>query len=99
MAGSEYYDDDNYSTSYMYGEKIEKGFKFKLNDVGENCPQHYNHTIQPWDYMQSIMSGEQFEGYLAGNVIKYISRYKDKNGVQDLAKAEHYLQKLIEFKS
>jgi len=45
------------------------------------------------------MSGEQFEGYLAGNVIKYISRYKDKNGVQDLAKAEHYLQKLIEFKS
>lgn len=35
-------------------------------------------------------------GYLAGNVIKYTCRYKKKNGRQDLEKAIHYLQMLIE---
>ena len=36
------------------------------------------------------------ESYLLGNIIKYISRYKHKNGVQDLRKAKWYLDKLIE---
>jgi len=53
---------------------------------------HYkNKPIQPWDY---IVSNDL--GFLAGNVVKYVSRYKDKNGVQDLEKAQHYLSKLIE---
>ena len=57
---------------------------------------HYiKNAIQPWDYMESVMSHEGFEAYLQGNVIKYISRYKAKNGVQDLQKAQHYLAKLI----
>ena len=34
-------------------------------------------------------------GYLAGNVIKYVSRYKSKNGKQDLEKARHYIELLI----
>ena len=42
------------------------------------------------------MSEYEFLGYLRGNVIKYISRYKDKGGVEDLRKAQHYLTKLIE---
>lgn len=61
---------------------------------------HYlNKTIQPWGYMESIMTPEEFEGYLRGNVIKYISRYPEKAGLQDLRKAEHYLAKLISLKS
>ena len=36
------------------------------------------------------------EGYLIGNVIKYISRYDEKNGIEDLEKARWYLNKLIE---
>ena len=35
-------------------------------------------------------------GYLEGNIIKYVSRYKKKGGMADLLKAQHYLQKLIE---
>ena len=59
---------------------------------------HYTSlSIQPWEYMQSLMTPEEFEGYLRGNVIKYISRYPEKNGVQDLQKAQHYLAKLISF--
>lgn len=36
-----------------------------------------------------------FEGYCIGNILKYIWRYKSKNGLQDLKKARWYLDKLI----
>ena len=53
---------------------------------------HYaTKSIQPWDY---IIANDL--GYLEGNIIKYVSRWKDKGGVEDLKKAQHYLQKLIE---
>jgi len=35
-------------------------------------------------------------GYIVGNVIKYVCRYKLKNGVEDLRKARHYIDLLIE---
>jgi hypothetical protein len=58
---------------------------------------HYtSKTVQPWDAMQSWMDQEGFACYLQGNVIKYIARYKEKGGVEDLKKARHYLDKMIE---
>ena len=56
--------------------------------VGGN---HYQKPIQTWDYIH-----ENGIGYLEGNVIKYVSRHKEKHGVEDLKKARHYLDKLIE---
>ena len=55
---------------------------------------HYQVAIQPWDY---IIANDL--GYLEGNVIKYVTRYKNKNGIEDLRKAQHYLAKLIEVNS
>lgn len=53
---------------------------------------HYkDKAIQPWDYIV----GNNL-GYLEGNIVKYVSRWKDKGGVDDLLKARHYLDKLIE---
>lgn len=52
---------------------------------------HYLTEIQPWDFI--IANNLSF---LQGNIIKYICRYNDKGGVEDLYKAEHYLKKLIE---
>jgi hypothetical protein len=52
---------------------------------------HYKTEIQPWDF---IIANDL--GYLEGNIIKYVSRYKKKGGMADLRKAQHYLQKLIE---
>ena len=53
---------------------------------------HYTqHKIQPMEYI-----GMNRLGFLEGNIIKYVSRYNLKNGVQDLLKARHYLDKLIE---
>jgi hypothetical protein len=48
-------------------------------------------AIQPWDYIVSNNLG-----FLEGNIVKYVTRWKDKNGVDDLRKAQHYLAKLIE---
>ena len=42
---------------------------------------------------------EGFEFYLQGNIIKYLWRYKYKNGVEDLKKAQWYLTKLIGIKN
>ena len=58
---------------------------------------HYRDMqMQPWDVMRAWMTPEQFEGYLRGNALKYLARYPDKHGLEDLKKAEHYLQKLIQ---
>ena len=58
---------------------------------------HYaSKAVQPWDAMGAWMSPEQFEGYLRGNVIKYMARYTDKDGLKDVRKAGHYLERLIE---
>lgn len=53
--------------------------------------QHYQKPIQPWDYITLNRLG-----YLEGNIIKYVTRYREKNGMRDLEKARHYLDKLIE---
>lgn len=53
---------------------------------------HYKaKPIQPWDYIAANNLG-----YFEGNVVKYVSRHREKNGVTDLLKAKHYLEKLIE---
>ena len=53
-------------------------------------PQHYNKKIQPLDYIEA--NGLDFA---EGNVIKYVTRYKEKGGLDDLLKAKDYLQTLI----
>lgn len=52
--------------------------------------------VQPWDAMRSWMSPEEFQGFLRGNAIKYLARCGAKGGLQDLKKAQHYLEKLIQ---
>ena len=60
-------------------------------------PDHYKTGgIETIDYIKAKLTPEQFEGYLVGNVIKYVSRYRHKNGVEDLKKARVYLNWLIE---
>jgi hypothetical protein len=59
-------------------------------------PDHYKvGGIETINYIEAKLTREAFEGYLRGNVIKYVSRYTEKNGVEDLRKAEWYLQRLI----
>ena len=66
------------------------------NDMQVGGEHYQSKSIQPWDAMQAWMTPEQFKGFLWGNVIKYIARWQDKGGVEDLRKARHYMDKLIE---
>ena len=60
-----------------------------------NSPGHYaDSTIECIDAMEAMMTPEQFIGYLRGNVFKYQWRYEKKNGIEDLKKAQWYLDKL-----
>ena len=63
-----------------------------------NHPPHYNRgKIETIDMIKNSMDAPEFEGYLQGNVIKYISRYRYKGtALEDLQKAEWYIKRLIE---
>ena len=53
---------------------------------------HYKkHGIQPVEYIHTNKIG-----YFEGNVIKYVTRWRDKGGIADLEKAKHYIDLLIE---
>ena len=66
-----------------------------LNTVAH--PKHYSGKIECIDCIESAVADlNGFEGFLAGNVIKYVFRFKRKNGKEDLQKAEWYLSKLME---
>jgi hypothetical protein len=54
-------------------------------------PSYYNRGLEMWDYAHSHNLN-----FFEGNIVKYITRWKDKNGVEDLHKAKQYLDKLIE---
>jgi hypothetical protein len=58
-------------------------------------PSHYKGEIECIAAIKASMSQQQFKGYLKGNVIKYLWRYDRKNGLEDLQKADVYLQWLI----
>ena len=62
-----------------------------------NHPSHYTDGgIETIEAIEAQLSQEEYEGYLRGNCVKYLWRWKHKGGVQDLKKCEWYLQRLIQ---
>ncbi len=57
-------------------------------------PNHYNKGIEMWDYAHSHNLD-----FFEGNIVKYVTRWKDKNGIEDLKKAKQYLDKLIDLQT
>ena len=63
-----------------------------------NNPSHYNQAgIECLDAIAAA-TDNGYEYYLQGNIIKYLWRYRYKNGVEDLKKAQFYLDRLIKAK-
>lgn len=61
-----------------------------------NKPAHYRQGgVECIEAIEASMSREEFQGYLKGNLQKYIWRYRHKNGIEDLRKARWYLDRLI----
>ena len=62
-----------------------------------NHPDHYtNGKIECIDYIQDKLTDDEFRGYIKGNVMKYITREKHKNGDEDIKKAQWYLNRLVD---
>jgi len=65
-----------------------------LNKVDH--PTHYNAGgIECIEAIKASMKQDEFEGYLKGNCIKYLWRYRDKGGLESLLKCQWYLDRLI----
>jgi hypothetical protein len=79
------------ATRAMIKEQQKHLQELKANDVQVAGTHYKSKSIQPWDYIVANNLG-----YLEGNIVKYVSRWRDKGGLDDLRKARHYLDKLIE---
>lgn len=67
------------------------GLFMSANDIQHGGTHYKRLKYEPWDV---ILDWEL--GYLDGSALKYLSRWRRKNGVEDIQKAIHFLQKLIE---
>jgi hypothetical protein len=56
---------------------------------------HYDFPIQLIDFLEAVLTPEEFRGHLRSLVLKYIVRFPHKGGLKDLAKAEDYMERLI----
>lgn len=84
----EYY----YFNSYFYND-----FDSDANDNYKN-PAHYKHgKYDLISHLADILTEEELRGFLKGNIFKYVDRYQDKNGIEDLEKAREYTHRLEEF--
>lgn len=108
--GDALYNDDYYNV-YVNGYRfkllksrfVDVAHREVISDVQATSEQledtdRYKTTSgkQLFDVMKDdLMTPEQYAGFLTGNIYKYVKRYKQKNGVDDLKKAKVYLNELI----
>ena len=61
-----------------------------------NHPKHYNkHGVECIDAIRATLTEDEFRGYCKGNVLKYTWRERYKNGLEDLRKAQWYLERVV----
>ena len=78
-------------------EQMELQFNGTRADDVQVSGSHYKDMpVQPWAVMESVLTHEEFVGFLKGNIIKYSMRAGRKAGSDDANKARHYMMKLKE---
>lgn len=84
----------------IHGNSMPKTIKFvPFEDTDNDAinPNHYKSgNMECIDALAETLGSEGIKAFCKGNVIKYLWRYEKKNGVEDLRKAQWYLNKLIE---
>lgn len=76
-------------------QAMEQSDNIEMQDM-VNSPPHYNKTGIECIEAIKAMTDEGFQYYLQGNIMKYLWRYRYKNGSEDLKKAKWYLSELID---
>ncbi|WP_260445301.1 DUF3310 domain-containing protein [Listeria booriae] len=88
-------DEITFATCDFFEDKGWQIEKYKANDTVNN-PSHYKTGgIETLDYIKAKVN--DYPSYTVGNIIKYITRYEHKNGIEDLKKAQFYLNDLIKW--
>ena len=89
-------DKRTYTSKIDHGHDISYENEVKYDNV--NAPPHYLHgKKETIDVINDCMTSDEFHGYLKGNILKYVSRYKFKGEpLEDLQKAQWYLNRLIQ---
>ena len=81
---------------YATDSKLENAKTTETQSDPVNSPTHYQTgLIETIASIKNILGHEKFQAYCIGNVIKYLSRYREKNGLEDLKKAETYISFII----
>lgn len=75
---------------------VENDTRTNANDIQVGGQHYKTMPVQPWEVMESVLTHEEFIGFLKGNVIKYSMRAGRKEGSDDANKARHYMMKLQE---
>ena len=61
-------------------------------------PDYYkNKSIETIEVIKNELTSEEFRGYLKGQIFKYLARHRLKNGLEDLRKAQWYMNYLVKF--
>jgi len=92
--------DENMPEAKMASSYTRQGYKFKTawGDDDVNNPTHYadQGAVECIDAIESMLSREEFIGFLRGNSFKYRWRFRSKsNAIKDLRKAQWYENKLL----
>lgn len=79
----------NISDTWRQPDRIQINSDPMKHQIGGN---HYRHlAIQPVEYIH-----RNNLGFCEGSIIKYVTRWRNKNGIKDLEKAKHFIELLIE---
>lgn len=71
------------------------GKRLQADDIQAGGDHYKTMPVQPWHVMQSVLTPEEFRGFLKGNIIKYAMRQGKKDS-PDAEKLKHYQMKLEE---
>lgn len=82
----------------VVSKKANTKFLPKNNKQDNINPNHYKGQIETFSYLADKLTKEELAGFCKGNIIKYITREKTKNGLEDIKKGQWYIEKLIDIK-
>lgn len=96
------YNEDYLDDNYTFIKNVLETDKPQTNMANEELTNTARYSTnsgkQLFDVLaDDLLTDDQYEGFLIGNIYKYIKRHKEKGGITDLEKARVYLDTLIKF--
>tara|TARA_R100001244_G_scaffold121876_3_gene91537 strand:+ start:245 stop:550 length:306 start_codon:yes stop_codon:yes gene_type:complete len=97
---SDWFEESGVDDEVLLGQEYETAMHTTYSGIAEEAvdhPDHYNQgNMEVIDAIEGLGYGE---GFCVGSIIKYVTRYKHKNGIEDLKKALWYVNYLIELET